>query len=87
MVRSSLRWSAHMPIGGPHASAWWHPLKIDASPKLRIFRKPSEAGSTTLNRGQAARAASTSHLGRLPRRLGISAGGTQKLNNSSTDQR
>ena len=44
-------------------------------------------GSTPLNRGQAARAASTSHLGRLPRHLGISAGATQKLNNSSTDQR
>jgi hypothetical protein len=47
----------------------------------------SVGGSTPLNRGQAARAASTSHLGRLPRHLGISAGGTEKLNSSSTDQR
>jgi hypothetical protein len=43
--------------------------------------------STTLNRGQGAHAASTSHFGRLPRHLGLSAGGTGKLNNSSTDQR
>jgi hypothetical protein len=44
-------------------------------------------GSTPLNRGQAAHNASTSHLGRRPRHLSISAGGTEKLNSSSTDQR
>jgi hypothetical protein len=33
-------------------------------------------GSTTLNRGQAARSASSSHRGFLPRHLGSSAGGT-----------
>ena|SRR5215211_1431377 len=44
-------------------------------------------GSTPLKRGQGAHAASTSHFGRLPHHLGISAGGTEKLNNSSTDQR
>ena len=45
------------------------------------------SGSTPLNRGHAARAASTSHFGLLPRHLGISVGGTHKLINSSTDQR
>jgi hypothetical protein len=44
-------------------------------------------GSSTLNRGQAARSASSSHRGFLPRHLGSSAGGTGYLNNSSTDQR
>jgi hypothetical protein len=51
--------------------------------KQAVYR----AGSTPLKRGQAAHAASTSHLGRRPRHLGISAGGTEKLNSSSTDQR
>ena len=40
-----------------------------------------------MDRGQAAHAASTGHFRRPPRHFGISAGGTQKLNNSSTDQR
>jgi hypothetical protein len=52
-----------------------------------LVSKTWRRGSTPLDRGQAARAASTSHPGRLPRHLGISAGGTEKLNSSSTDQR
>jgi hypothetical protein len=43
-------------------------------------------GSAALNRGQAARSASSSHLGFLPRHLGISEGGTAKASNSSSDQ-
>src|SRR5215208_2586152 len=51
------------------------------------FSEVRLTGSSTLNRGQAARSASSSHRGFLPRHLGSSAGGTGYLNNSSTDQR
>src|SRR5215218_8034386 len=44
-------------------------------------------GSSTVNRGQAAHSASSNHRGFLPRHLGSSAGGTGKINNSSSDQR
>ena len=44
-------------------------------------------GSATLNRGQAASSASSSHFGFRPRQLGTSAGGTAYVNNSSIDQR
>ena len=44
-------------------------------------------GSSTVNRGQAAHSASSSHRGFLPRHPGSSAGGTGKVNNSSSDQR
>ena len=44
-------------------------------------------GSTPWNRGQAARSASSSHRGFLPRHLGSFAGGTGKLNSSSIVQR
>jgi hypothetical protein len=44
-------------------------------------------GSSTVNRGQAARSGSNSHRGFLPRHLGSSAGGTGYLNSSSVDQR
>ena len=53
----------------------------------KIKERMYQHGSTPLNRGHAARAASTSHFGLLPRHLGISVGGTHKLINSSTDQR
>ncbi len=60
----------------------------DENARVSIFSERIHAGgSTTLNRGQAAHATSISHFGRLPRHLGISAGGTGKLNSSSTDQR
>lgn len=47
----------------------------------------NEGGSTALNRAHAARAASNSHFGRLPRRFGIWAGITTKLISSSNVQR
>ena len=53
----------------------------------RIGRTGLLIGSSTVNRGQAAHSASSSHRGFLPRHLGSSAGGTGKVNNSSSDQR
>ena len=44
-------------------------------------------GSSTLNRGQAPRSTSSSHLGFRPRHLGSFAGGTTNVSNSSIDQR
>lgn len=81
-----------------YALSWWvYPL-IQVSPIVgfmglfgpafaAIIVVAAAEGSTPLNRGHAARAASTSHFGLLPRHLGISVGGTHKLINSSTDQR
>src|SRR5687768_3463757 len=43
-------------------------------------------GSSTLNRGQAPRSTSSSHLGFRPRHLGSFAGGTTNVSNSSIDQ-
>jgi hypothetical protein len=51
-----------------------------------IIAPPSRKGSSALNRGQAARSASSSHLGFLPRHLGISEGGTARASNFSSDQ-
>ena len=65
-----------------------HQRTLDSlSAHIAIIDETGTIGSTPLKRGQAAHAASTSHLGRRPRHLGISAGGTEKLNSSSTDQR
>jgi DNA modification methylase len=47
----------------------------------------NECGSAPLNCGQAARSASSSHFGFLPRHLGSSAGGTGYVNNCSILQR
>ncbi len=66
-------------------------LPVSPSPDrpflLTIYRSALLRGSSTSNRGQAARSASNSHRGLLPRHLGNSAGGTGKVNNSSIDQR
>src|SRR5215216_2003298 len=52
-----------------------------------IFTGGPGLGSSTVNRGQAAHSASSNYRGFLPRHLGSSAGGTGKINNSSSDQR
>ena len=54
---------------------------------LPINRNYSGWGSSTWNRGQAARSISNSHRGFLPLHLGNSAGGTGKANSSSIVQR
>jgi hypothetical protein len=62
-------------------------LETEIAALAAIYRLCLERGSSTVNRGQAARSASNSHRGFLPRHLGSSAGGTGYLNSSSVDQR
>ena len=57
------------------------------APRSMFMASAVELGSSTLNRGQAARSASSNHRGFLPRHLGNSAGGVGNVSNSSIVQR
>jgi hypothetical protein len=80
-------------IAGPNGEADW--IIMDPDIDFQALFEQFDAfllgrktfGSSTVNRGQAAHSASSSHRGFLPRHLGSSAGGTGKVNNSSSDQR
>ena len=62
------------------------PSLAESQMTVRFWAWLKAAGSTANNRGQAARVASSSHRGRLPRRLGATPG-TGKVRSSCSDQR
>ena len=78
-------------IGDPKSKAKSVPLTAEgvATAKESFPKEvqPALSGSSTSNRGQAARSTSNSHRGFLPRHMGNSLGATGKVNNSSIDQR